>query len=303
MRFGVVLPLFIEGKTAPASAIVELAQAAEALGYDSIWMQDDPTGAGLDALALLGVIAGATRRARIGFSIMVLPQREAVATARALATIDQVSGGRLVAGVGVGSARAQSPVYDVATADRGRLMDEQIDVMQALWRGEEVNREGRWVRVAGAQSPRPVQDGIPIYVGTWGNEGGLRRVVRAGQGWMASGIRTRQDRYAAASKRLDELCAAAGRDPATIERGFVNCPLALADTYEAGVEMAAPLLVTGYHLSPDQVGVPFIGTDDDARKTLDSVRALNAGLVAVFPQRLDPRMLERFRDGVAGGFA
>lgn len=302
MRFGVVLPLFIEGKTAPAGAVIELAQAAEALGYESIWMQDDPTGSGLDALTLLGVIAGTTKRARLGFSIMVLPQREAVATARALATIDQVSGGRLVAGVGVGSARGHSPVYDVATGDRGRLMDEQIEAMQALWRGEEVNRDGRWVRVRGAESPRPVQPEIPIYVGTWGNEGGLRRVVRSGRGWMASGIRTKQDRYAAARRRLDELCAEAGREPNSIERGFVNCPLALADTYEAGVAMAAPLLMAGYHLAPDEVGVPFIGTEDDARTTLEKVRALDAGLVAVFPQRLDPRMLERFRDGVAGGF-
>jgi alkanesulfonate monooxygenase SsuD/methylene tetrahydromethanopterin reductase-like flavin-dependent oxidoreductase (luciferase family) len=302
MKFGVVLPLFLEGKAPQPAALLDLAQAAETLGYESIWVQDDPGGKGLDALAMLGMIAGATKRVRLGFSILVLPQREAVATARALATMDLLAGGRVVAGVGVGSARHRSPVYDAETADRGRLMDEQIEVMRRAWRGEPGGFDGRWVKLERAASPPPPRGDIPVYIGTWGNEGGLRRVVRSGQGWLASGIATRQERFVQAARRLDEMCAEAGRDPESVERGYVNCPLALADSYEAGVAMAAPLLRGGYGREPHEAGVPFVGTPNDARRTLDAIRMLPLDLVCVFPQRIDPDMLELFRDEVAGGF-
>jgi alkanesulfonate monooxygenase SsuD/methylene tetrahydromethanopterin reductase-like flavin-dependent oxidoreductase (luciferase family) len=101
VKFGVVLPL---ASDAPASEVLELGVAAEELGYESLWLQDDPATAGLDAVAMLAMLASRTRRVRLGFSILVLPQRETVATARAIATIDAASGGRLVLGVGVGSA-------------------------------------------------------------------------------------------------------------------------------------------------------------------------------------------------------
>jgi alkanesulfonate monooxygenase len=302
MKFGVVLPLFLDGKPTNPARLGDLAQAAEALGYESIWLQDGPLGPGVDAPTVLAALAVLTRRVRLGFSILVLPQREAVVTARTLATIDQLSSGRLVAGVGVGSARERSIAYDVANEDRGRLMDEQIDVMRRLWRGERVEASGRWVNVAAAEGPPAVQDPVPVHIGTWGNEGGLRRVVRSGQGWLASGIKTQQDRFAKASARLDELCAEAGRDPDTIERGYVNCPLALAGTREEAIQIAAPLLRSNYGLEPDRAGVPFVGTPDDARRTLEAVQPLRLDLVCVFPQRLEERLLEQFRDEVAGGF-
>ena len=100
MKFGVVLPL---ASGAPASEVLELGAAAEELGYESLWLQDDPATAGLDAVAMLAALASRTRRVRLGFSILVLPQRETAATARAIATIDAVSGGRVLLGVGVPS--------------------------------------------------------------------------------------------------------------------------------------------------------------------------------------------------------
>ncbi len=302
MKYGVVLPMSTaEGPTDP-SAIIDLAYAAMELHYDSLWIQDDPVGRGLDAPTMLAAISNVTSHLRLGFSIMVLPQREAIVTARQLATLDLLCDGRLVVGVGVGSAHGRSPVYDVAVEDRGRLLDEQIAEMRRVWAGEKSRGDGRWLRFPGGKSPRPLQDPLPVYIGTWGNEGGLRRVARSGQGWLASGIRTKMDRYAAAGARLDELLREVGREPGSVERGFVNCPLALADTTAEGVAMAAPLLRAGYGMEPHEAGVPFVGTADDARATLDRVRLLNPDLVCVFPQRLEARMLERFRDEVAGDF-
>jgi alkanesulfonate monooxygenase SsuD/methylene tetrahydromethanopterin reductase-like flavin-dependent oxidoreductase (luciferase family) len=296
MRFGVVLPL---AGDAPVERIVELGIAAEGLGYDSVWLQDDPTTAGLDAVAVLAMLAARTRRVRLGFSILVLPQRETAATARAVATIDALSGGRVILGVGVGSARRRPLVYDWAVEDRGRLLDEQLEAMRRLWTGVSVDADGRWVQFRGVRSPRPAGDSVPVWIGTWGNEGGLRRAVRAGSGWLASGIRTTMDRFAAASRRLDELCAAAGRPPESIVRGYANCPLALADSLEAAVTMAGPTLAP-YGLAPLEAGVPLIGPPDVVRGVLARVCALRPDLVCVFPVRPDPSMLERFRDEVAG---
>jgi alkanesulfonate monooxygenase SsuD/methylene tetrahydromethanopterin reductase-like flavin-dependent oxidoreductase (luciferase family) len=297
VKFGVVLPL---ASDAPASEVLELGVAAEELGYESLWLQDDPATAGLDAVAMLAMLASRTRRVRLGFSILVLPQRETVATARAIATIDAASGGRLVLGVGVGSAQRTPLVYDCQSGDRGRLLDEQLEVLGRLWSGAAVDADGRWVRFRDVRSPRPGNPNVPVWVGTWGNEGGLRRAVRAGEGWLASGIRTTMARFAAAaSRRLDELCVAAGRDPRSIGRAYANCPLALADTAEAGVSMATPALA-GYGLAPLQVGVPFIGRPEEARAVLTRVCSLAPDLVCVFPVRADPAMLRRFRDEVAG---
>jgi hypothetical protein len=106
-------------------------------------------------------------------------------------------------------------------------------------------------------------------------------------------------RFAAASRRLDELCIAAGRDPRTIQRGYANCPLALADTVDEGIAIAGPTLAS-YGLAPLDVGVPLIGPPEEARRVLANVRALAPDLLCVFPVRADPAMLRRFRDEVAG---
>ena len=301
MKFGVVLPLSRGGVSVDPAAVLDLAQAAENLGYDSLWLQDGALDGGLEALTMLAAIATRTRRPRLGFSILVLPQRETFVTARALATIDRLSGGRLQVGVGVGSAREPSVVYDAAPQDRGRLMDEQLETMRRLWSGEPLLENTRWVRVERAYSSKPAGP-MPIWIGTWGNEGGLKRTVRVGSGWFASGIRTKQDRFAASTRRLDELCAEAGRDPRSIERGYANCPLALAGDRDSAVAMAAPTL-KGYGLQPLEAGVPFIGTPDDARHTLERVRALNPDLVCVFPQSLDSEMLAQFKNQVVGDFS
>jgi alkanesulfonate monooxygenase SsuD/methylene tetrahydromethanopterin reductase-like flavin-dependent oxidoreductase (luciferase family) len=296
VRFGVVLPL---ASGVEPARVLELAVASEELGYESVWVQDDPTTAGLDALAVVAMLAARTRRVGLGFSVLVLPQRETAATARAIATIDAASGGRVVLGVGVGSARRSPLVYGWEPADRGRLLDEQLAAMTRLWSGQPVEGDGRWVRLEGVRSPRPAGGRVPVWIGTWGNEGGLRRAVRSGEGWLASGIRTTRARFAAASRRLDELCRAAGREPRTVRRGYANCPLALAGSVEEGVAMARPTLAP-YGLAPLDVGVPLVGPAERVRRVLEEVRALGPDLVCVFPMRADPTMLERFRDEVAG---
>ncbi len=298
MKFGAVLPLASGGS---AGEIVDLGVRAEELGYESVWVQDDPTSRAHDAVTILAALAARTRRVRLGFSIMVLPQRETAATARALATIDAIAGGRLVVGVGVGSARRPPLVYDVETKDRGRLIDEQVEAMRRLWTGDTVEFEGRWVRLQGVRSPPPANPDPPIWIGTWGNEGGLRRVVRIGKGWFASGISTKMERFATSSRRLDDLCTEAGRDPTSIERAYTNCPLAIADSREAAIEMAAPTL-NGYGLHPLEAGVPLVGTPAEVRATLERAAVLTPDLLCVFPVRPDSSMLQRFRDEVAGSF-
>src|SRR5687767_2352185 len=126
------------------SALAELAGAAEQLGYAHLWVSDHvllPTGSHvpadhqLDPFASLAWLAARTRRIRLGTSVLVLPYRGAAATAKTLATIDWLSGGRLTVGVGAGWLRAEFAALGVPFDERGRRTDEAIHAMRDLWAG------------------------------------------------------------------------------------------------------------------------------------------------------------------------
>src|SRR5829696_4556942 len=142
MRFGVVLPHF--RAVASAMAIRDVAQAAEALGFDAVWVTDRaavPVGpvagrfgpAFYDPLVTLAAVAAATERVRLGASVFVLPFRHPVLMARALASLDQLSAGRLIVGVGAGWMREEFDAIGVPFHERGRLTDEYLEAILTLW--------------------------------------------------------------------------------------------------------------------------------------------------------------------------
>jgi probable F420-dependent oxidoreductase len=231
------------GMLAGREAITTLARRADALGYDSIWVTDrmvipvatttgypySPTGAfplgpdepWLEALTAVTYLATITERIRVGPSVLVIPYRHAIYTAKALATADYLSGGRVILGAGIGWWREEFAAVDAPFPDRARRTVEALKLMKRIWTQPRVSLPG--VGDVGGVKPHPACGTIPIWIGGH-TDAALRRVVEVGDGWHPLGLRPpvalHPPELAARVRRLHELAAAAGRDPASITVAF-----------------------------------------------------------------------------------
>ena len=241
MRIGVVFPQTEIG-TDPA-AVRDFAQAAEDLGYAHIACFDHVIGAnpasrpGYEPLytheslfhepfVLYGYLAGLTRAIELVTGILVLPQRQTVLVAKQAAAVDVLSGGRLRLGVGVGWNAPEYEALGESFSDRGRRIDEQIEVLRALWCNELVTFDGDWhqIRDAGI-APLPVQRPIPIWLGGMA-DAVVRRVGRTADGWFprfpsmnkrpGSALPSRSEPPEAIIAAMRSHATAAGRDPDAI---------------------------------------------------------------------------------------
>jgi probable F420-dependent oxidoreductase len=227
MKFGFVFPQDI---TDPVG-VRDLVQGLEVLGFDHIVFPDHVIGGNPqthtlnvpythrsffhEPMVTMGYIAAVTETIELMPGVLILPQRQTALVAKQAAQVDLLSAGRLILGVGVGYNEVEYDVLGVPFHTRGRRIDEQIEVMRALWRNELVNFEGEWHHISDAGiNPRPAASTIPIYMGGWADPM-IRRIARTGDGWLL---------YAplesAGRQCLDKLythCDKIGRDPATIE--------------------------------------------------------------------------------------
>jgi probable F420-dependent oxidoreductase len=155
---------------------------------DSIWQSDrvisrDPA---MEPLTLLALVAGATRRLKLGTNAIVLPFRDPIDFARQCATLDFLSEGRLLPTVAVG--RSEGPEWEAtgrSPKGRGARMDEALEVITRLWTGEAADFDGEHYALKGASiSPRPVQSPFPLWIGG-ASQAAIRRTARFGHGWLA----------------------------------------------------------------------------------------------------------------------
>lgn len=195
---GVCLPNY--GNNSSREAIVEVAKAAEELGYDSVWTTDHillpsshsyPYGKIYESLTTLSYVAALTDNVKLGTSILVLPMRNAVTVAKMLASLDSLSGGRVIAGVAVGWSEQEFKNLGVGHLfkKRGRLLNEQIKVMRLIWRGSRVSFKGHFHEIEdGVSDPRPKQlNGPSVWIG--GNsEYAVKRALELGDAWHFTGI-------------------------------------------------------------------------------------------------------------------
>lgn len=214
----------------PVDHIVGTAQRIEAAGFSTVWVPEhvlffpdhasaypytddgrvpgEPDGV-LDPFSALTFVAAHTSTLRLGTGICLLPQRQPVYTARVVADLDYLSNGRVDLGIGVGWLAEEFDALDVDFSARGRLCDEYIEVLRAIWGPDPVNVDTANVRIVNAQAnPKPVQSPPPILVGGE-SEAALRRVARAGDGWY--GFQLTPEELGEKLVHLDELLAAAGR--------------------------------------------------------------------------------------------
>jgi probable F420-dependent oxidoreductase len=163
------------------------AERCEAAGIDSLWQSDRLIGADpqLEAIAAMAALAGATSRIKFGMNAVVVSHRDPLVLAKECATIDFLSGGRLLPVFGVGS--ESDPTWRAtgrSAAERGRRADESLELMSRLWAGEKVTFAGKHFRWEGAQiSPLPVQQPLPLWIGGH-SPAAIRRTARLGTGWL-----------------------------------------------------------------------------------------------------------------------
>ena len=204
-RIGLCLPY--EG-SATAQDVVDVAQAAEWAGLDSVWVGDhiafpveftsqNPTMADgkypyptdnprLEALTTLAYVAGATSTIRLMVNACVLPQRNPVIVGKAVATLDYLSGGRVIFGVTLGWLREEFDALGADYAHRRQLLEDGIEILRALWEQDQPSYEGETYSFAPLNMrPKPVQSPVPIFVGGH-SRAALRRAAAMGDGWLAA---------------------------------------------------------------------------------------------------------------------
>ena len=228
MKIGVVLPQTEIGND--PGAIKAYAEAVEGMGFTHALVFDHVLGANPERpggwkgpytyrhafhepFVLFGFLAAATRRLELVTGILILPQRQTALVAKQAAAVDVLSGGRLRLGVGVGWNAVEFEALGENFHTRGRRVEEQVEVMRALWTRELVTYKGAFHQIPDAGlNPLPVQRPIPIWMGGE-SEPVQKRMARLADGWMPH-FRA-GDAGQAAVDRIHRLIRDAGRDPAT----------------------------------------------------------------------------------------
>jgi probable F420-dependent oxidoreductase len=224
LRYGVCIPQ--AGRFLDPGVLRRVAGEIEGLGYDSIWVSDHiivPVGESYipelmhEPLALLAWLAAETERVTLGISVLVVPYRDPVFTAKFMASVDVLSKGRVVLGVGIGWLEREFEALSASFADRAAVTDEYLRVMRNLWETDTSSFDGRWKHY---ESMRMFPKGdrarvgtIPIVVG--GNQGpAQRRAAELGDGWHPINLTPEQLRDGIAGYRA--ACAEAGRTPGPV---------------------------------------------------------------------------------------
>lgn len=201
----------------------QMAETAERIGYHSVWVGDSITSKPrLEPLTVMAALAARTHRVKIGSAVMLNALRHPVHLAHALATIDNISAGRVVLGVGAGRSNNQifvdeHAVVGVPIQERAARMEESITLLRALWTQQHVSSSGEFYPVQDVTlDPKPIQRPIPIWVSSNWVQRGLRRVAELGDAWITNvptvGL------FSQCWQKIEDRAADLDRDPGTIRR-------------------------------------------------------------------------------------
>ncbi len=218
MRIGISIP--VRDLQNDHAGIAQFSREAEDLGFTHLRVPDRLAATDVDhvhePLTLLAWVAAHTDSIELVPSVIVLPTRQTIVVAKQAAEIDQLSGGRLRFGVGVGAREEDYAIFGQEFALRGKRCDEQITILRRLWTEEAVHFNGRWDRLQGERiNPLPVQQPIPIWIGGAQIPGApvIRRIGRVADGWFAL---MAPEAYPDVREAIEHQAEAAGRDAAKI---------------------------------------------------------------------------------------
>ncbi|MDE2843899.1 MAG: LLM class flavin-dependent oxidoreductase [Chloroflexota bacterium] len=229
-NFGVLLPtrgvlVYSEGGRPRVELNWQMAETVERLGYDSVWVGDSITSKPrLEPLTIMSAIAARTQRVKIGTAVKLTALRHPVHLAHSLATIDNVSNGRVILGAGAGRGDNQMYIDEhesvgIPVNERADRMEEGIRILRALWSEEDVTYEGDYYPLKNVTlEPQPLQDPLPIWISSNWVRRGLRRVAEMGDAWITNVPSV--ELFERCWDRVQENAASGGRDASTMARAL-----------------------------------------------------------------------------------
>lgn len=300
IKFGISIGPYPDGVPGQ-SDLFQMARGAEAAGFDSIQAGDHvqwPVPI-LEPTVLMGVLAAATTRIHIACNVMILPLRNPVLMANAMASLDVISGGRMVFGFGVGGENPRDfSATGIPITERGSRANESLEIITKLLAGERISHHGRHYSFEGVKvMPKPVQNPVPIWVG--GNsDAALRRAAKYGHGWL--GLLTGREKFSELKMKLLGLIEAEGRSPGNFTIGafiIVNADPDAARARERGARYIKEAFRMPGESALDQWGVagPVEACVEEVM-TYVNLGAQYIVLLAADTYREWPRQLEAYRE-------
>ena len=305
MDYGVHLPLIALDRQAwTLHRLLEYTRIAESVGFQALSVNDHllfprPW---LDGPTALAAVLTRTGRMALATTVALPVVRGPVALAKSLAAIDLLSDGRLVVGVGPGSSARDYAAVGVPFDERWKRLDEAVQALRALWRGEGPPFMGEFYSTEGVMlEPHPTQrPGPPIWIGSWGSEAGLRRVARLGDGWLASAYNTTPQAFAAARRRLAEHLHAIGKDSSRFPNAIATMFFYVTEERATSERIIREVLSPTLNRPEEELRQRLlVGPAEECSEKLAAYRAAGAHRIFLWPVEDELRQLATFQERVA----
>jgi alkanesulfonate monooxygenase SsuD/methylene tetrahydromethanopterin reductase-like flavin-dependent oxidoreductase (luciferase family) len=255
----------------------------------------------LDGLTALAAVAGGSGTLTLTTTVALPVVRGPALLAKALASLDVLSGGRVVAALGPGSSPLDYSAVGLDFEERWQRLDEAVPAMRALWRGE--TYDGRFYSTCGiTMAPAPSQSGgPPVWLGSWGSAAGLRRVARIADGWLASAYHTTPASFADARTRLADVLRATGRADVDFPNAVATFFFQVTEDRAEAEELVTRVLAPALNRSPEVLAERLaIGPSEVLTERLTALHEAGAQRVYLWPLRDPHTQLELARDAWPG---
>ncbi|MCI0799946.1 MAG: LLM class flavin-dependent oxidoreductase [Chloroflexi bacterium] len=312
VSFGIHLPVRmlpgVDHQPPSAAQLNDVVDAAKDAGFSAVWITDhivymDPW---MDCMLLLASIAGraAQHDLKIATGVVGLPLRHPVAMAQSFATLDVLSGGNLIIGVGEGSTQSDFDALGIPFQERRKMLVDGVVALRALLSGPGASHHGPFysfddvtVAPAGLQKPCP-----PIWLSGWGSPVGLRRVARLGDGWIASAWHSSPEEFQTALGVLNSALESRGRDPDDFPNAVNTMFMYVDADGDRARQVAVPIIERTTRTTFDGEGGHFLVGDYEECKTLLR-RWMDAGAkqICVWPVTDAPRQIQMFGEYLLPG--
>ena len=281
-NFGVLLPtrgvlVYAGGGRPKVELTWQMAETAERAGYDSVWVGDSVTSKPrMEPLTAMAAVAARTSRVKIGTAVLLNALRHPVHLAHAAATIDNISGGRTILGLGAGRGNNQMFVAEhaavgVPIAERADRMEESIRAMRALWTGDAVSSEGEFYPLEDVElEPRPVQESIPLWISSNWVKRGLSRVAEYGDAWITNVPSV--ELFDRCWERIEQNAGEFGRDPAAIGR-CLYVSVNLKDDENEALAEGDQYMRSYYSIPYEVISKNLLCVFGPVQKCIDTIRA------------------------------
>jgi probable F420-dependent oxidoreductase len=304
MDYGLHLPLMdFGGNPFTLKYLVRVVETGQQLGFRGLAANDHLVFSKpwLDGPTALAAVLSHSGDMDLATTVSLPIVRGPVPLAKSLAAIDRLSGGRLIACVGPGSSARDYAAIGVPFEERWKRFDEAIQTLRSLWNQDGDAFRGNFYNTEGIRlEPWPVRkSGPPIWVGSWGSEGGLRRVARLADGWLASGYNTTPDLFAQAWRQLQEFLVAKGRDPLSFPNAIASMWLYVTENEEEAERMLNEVLAPAINRPVEELRARLpIGSAEKCAEKLAAYERVGVQRIYLWPIAEEVEQIQLFMNQV-----